>query len=205
MPFRTAGQADSRRVPVLLIHSWWGQTGSFIGYAEALASHGFFVGVSDLFDGRTASTEAEARQLRSAPRKQPMYRTLIADMETLRQRTGSRRVAVVGFSMGGHWAVWLAQRAELAVSHAVLYYAARAGDFSASKASFQAHFAEDDPWVTASARRGMERAIAKTACAYQSHDYPGTGHWFAETDRAGDYDAGAAALAFGRTLAHLSA
>ncbi len=205
MAFRVAGSAGSRQVPVLLIHSWWGRTGSFLGYAEALASEGFFVGVSDLFDGKTADTEAEARQLRAAPRKQPMYRTLIADIETLRARSGSRQVAVVGFSMGGHWAVWLAQRAELQVSHAVLYYAARGGDFSASKASFLAHFAENDPWVSAAARRGMERAIAKTTCAYQPHDYPGTGHWFAESGRAGDYDSSAAALAFERTLAHLAA
>lgn len=187
---------------VLIIHSWWGLTGSFRDYAGKLCAQGYAVGLSDLFAGQTASTEEEARALRRMPRKTPMYRTLMADMRELLSRYGGGDVALVGFSMGGHWAVWLSQRSGLPVRSVILYYAARAGDFGQSSASFLAHFADDDPWVSPSARRNMERALARAARPYQAHDYPGTDHWFAESTRE-EYDADAADLAFARTLAHI--
>ena len=190
---------------VLVIHSWWGLTGSFHTYGEALAKAGFLVGLSDLFDGRTARTEAEARKLRAAPRKRPMYKTLAADLDTLRRACGTTgpRVGVVGFSMGGHWAVWLSQRPEYDIGATVLYYAARAGRFRDCRAGILAHFAETDSWVSASARKTMERAIRVADCPYTAYDYPGTQHWFAETDRPAEYDGHSARLARTRDLDHL--
>jgi carboxymethylenebutenolidase len=170
-----------------------------------LADDGFVVGLADLFDGKTASTEAEARQLRQARRKEPMYKTLGRNIETLCAEAGGgmNRIGVVGFSMGGHWAVWLSQRPEYRVTATVLYYAARGGSFAESNSTYFAHYAEDDPWVSPNARRGMERAIAKAGCAYQAFEYPGTGHWFAENDRTREYDLSASGLALKRTKRHL--
>lgn len=190
---------------VLVIHSWWGLTRSFRDYAEQLSGEGFVVGLSDLFAGRTASDIAEAERLRRMPRKVPMYKSLISDIDDLLAFGGcrARAVSLVGFSMGGHWAVWLAQQPDLPVRSAVLYYAARAGSYTSSRASFLAHFAECDPWVSMSARRKMEREISKARCAYTAFDYAATGHWFAESARAEAYDATAAGRALERTIAHL--
>ena len=134
-----------------------------------------------------------------------MYRTLISDIEEL-LAFGDRRahdIRLIGFSMGGHWAVWLSQQPAISIRSTVLYYAARAGNFAGSKASFLAHFAENDPWIARSARRRMERAISKANCAYSAFEYPGTGHWFAESARYNAYDVGAADLALKRTIAYL--
>ncbi|MEZ5779241.1 MAG: dienelactone hydrolase family protein [Paracoccaceae bacterium] len=190
---------------VLVIHSWWGLTRSFHDYAAQLAAEGFTVGSSDLFGGQTASDIEGARRLRRLPRRIPMYKSLIADIETLLafEAPAPREVAIVGFSMGGHWAVWLSQQPGLPIRSTVLYYAARGGNFAASTSSYLAHFAQNDPWVSASARRGMERALTRAGRSYAAHDYPGTGHWLAEADRSQDYDAEAAALALQRTVSHL--
>jgi carboxymethylenebutenolidase len=137
-----------------------------------------------------------------------MYRSLIANLTELRtkQHTSiSTDVGIVGFSMGGHWAIWLAQRADLPVASCVIYYAARAGEFANSHASFLAHFAENDEWVRPDARRRMEAAIRKAQRPYTAFDYPGTYHWFAEEDRAEEHAPEPAALAFERTVAHLNA
>ena len=180
-------------------------TPSFRDFAEHLAGEGYAVGLSDLFDGQTATEVEEAKRLRKLPRKVPMYKSLVSDVEDLQafgdcQKKG---VSLVGFSMGGHWAVWLSQQADLPIRSTVLYYAARAGTYANSKAAFLAHFADNDDWVSRPARRNMERAILGANCAYKAFDYPGTGHWFAETARPEAYDAAAAELAFQRTIPHL--
>lgn len=190
---------------VLVIHSWWGLTKSFREYGSALSDAGYLVGLADLFDGKAAQTEAEARALRARPRRTPMYQTLRADIASLRAAIGSNRTAigVIGFSMGGHWAVWLSQRPEYNVSKTVLYYAARAGDFSNCRSGIIAHFAGNDPWVSAGARRNMEKAIHKSGCEYCAYDYPETKHWFAESGRSDEFDRSAAQLALDRDLSHL--
>ena len=90
--------------PVLLIHSWWGLTRSFTAYADRLADRGYVVGCADLFDGRIAASEAEARSLRAARRREPMYKTLqrcVAELSAggRRRRPLGRTPAVIGFSM----------------------------------------------------------------------------------------------------------
>ncbi|MGP1395716.1 MAG: dienelactone hydrolase family protein [Inquilinaceae bacterium] len=189
---------------VLVIHSWWGLTASFREYGSVLSDAGYFIGLADLFDGKTAETEAEARALRARPRRTPMYKKLAADIAALCAvvETGDPKIGIVGFSMGGHWAVWLAQRAEYNVAATALYYAARAGDFSDCRSGIIAHFAEQDSFVTKNARRNMERAIHKSGCNYHAHDYPNTLHWFAESARPSEFDEGMARLALNRDLDH---
>ncbi len=189
---------------VLVIHSWWGLTDSFRTYGSYLANAGYIVGLTDLFDGQTAKTEARARKLRASSRRTPMYKTLGADIASLRSISGldNDKTGIVGFSMGGHWAVWLSQRPEYDVVATVLYYAARAGDFTHCRASVLAHFAEQDTWVSTSARKNMERAVSTSACSYCAYDYPGTKHWFAETERTAEFNGIAARLALKRDLQH---
>lgn len=189
---------------VLVIHSWWGLTDSFRAYGSYLADAGYIVGLTDLFDGQTAKTEIRARQLRASSRRTPMYKILGADISSLRSISDldDVKTGIVGFSMGGHWAVWLAQSPEYDVAATVLYYAARAGDFSRCRASVLAHFAEQDTWVSTTARKKMERAISKAGCSYCAYDYPGTKHWFAEAERSKEFNGSAAILALERDLQH---
>lgn len=191
--------------PVLIVHSWWGLTTSFTNYADRLAAQGFVAGCADLFQGGLAATEAEAHSLRRSRRPEPMYRTLQSGVTTLggHPRADGSPPAVIGFSMGGHWAVWLAQHPPPEISGVVLYYAARSGDFDACTTPFLAHFAGHDDFVSRRARREMQRQIASRGLALAGHDYPDTTHWFAESDRP-EYDQAAAEVAFGRTLRFLA-
>lgn len=133
-----------------------------------------------------------------------MYKILGADIASLRSISDldNVKIGIVGFSMGGHWAVWLSQRPEYDVVATVLYYAARADDFSQCRAGVLAHFAGQDTWVSTSARRNMERAISRSGCSYCAYDYAGTGYWFAEMERSAEFNESAAKLALKRDLHH---
>ena len=74
---------------VLVIHSWWGLTTSFRTYASVLSEAGYLVGLTDLFDGKTAETEAQAKALRAARRRrgQPDH-TVAVLRRPLRRRPG---------------------------------------------------------------------------------------------------------------------
>lgn len=157
----------------------------------------------DLYDGRVAGTVAEAKKLRSkvtASRKEPAYKYLIRMIGKLRSETGADDVGVVGFSMGGHWAYWLAQRPDLPIVATVTFYAARNGDYCQSRSSYQAHFAEADEWVSPASVKKLERSLSNAGRSFEFHIYPGTGHWFFEDDRADAFEAKAAALAWSRTI-----
>lgn len=190
--------------PVLVLHSWWGLTRSFTDYADQLASAGFLAACADLYDGELATDEAQARALRSRPRRKSMSRTLLDNAGGLlaHPAADSDRVAVIGFSMGGHWAIWLAGSGRLPVSAAVVHYATRAFRAGAAAVPVLCHFAEEDPFVTTSGRRSMVRSLTTAGCPVQIAEHPGTGHWFAEAAESA-YHPQEAAAAFDQTCAFL--
>jgi carboxymethylenebutenolidase len=188
---------------VLVLHSWWGLNGFFRRLCERFAGQGFVALAPDLYDGRVAGTVPEAKKLRAqvtASRKEPAYKYLIRMIGELRSEAGVDDIGVVGFSMGGHWAYWLAQRSELPIVATVVFYAARNGDYSESRSSFLAHFAETDEWVSPTSVRKLQRSLSKAGRAFECHTYPGTGHSFFEDDRAEAFDPEAAAFAWTRTI-----
>lgn len=191
---------------VLVIHAWWGLNDFFRSVCDRLAAEGFVALAPDLFEGRVASTIPQARKLRARPKKEPTYKTLLRAIERLQgspQVQGSS-IGVIGFSMGGHWALWLAaNRPELRLKALTTFYGARAGDYSASRAAFQGHFAERDPWVSDSALKKLRQSLEQAPRGAEVHVYPGTGHWFFESDRLEAYNRQAAELAWKRTLTFL--
>ncbi|MEI2812176.1 MAG: dienelactone hydrolase family protein [Nocardioides sp.] len=115
-------------------------------------------------------------------------------------------VGQIGFSMGGHWALWLSKqsRPEIPpITATSVFYATRGGDFTASTSAFQFHLAETDPFVTKAGVAHQERQLRAAGRQVELHRYPGTGHWFFEQDRPDSYDSAAANLAWRRTVKFL--
>ncbi|MDH4259725.1 MAG: dienelactone hydrolase family protein [Gammaproteobacteria bacterium] len=191
---------------VLVLHSWWGLNAFFRDLCKRLASHGFVALAPDLYQGEgVATTIADAERLRkraTARRKEPVYKLLIREIEYLaaHEDISAPKIAVLGCSMGGHWAFWLSQRPELPIAGTVTFYAARSGDFTQTESAFLCHFAENDKWVSAAAKRKLINALQTSGVSATFHTYPGTGHWFFERDREEAFQAKAARTAWQRTL-----
>lgn len=190
---------------VVILHCWWGLNAFFKGLCDRLAETGFVALAPDLYNGKVASTVEAARKLRAqatASRREPAYKTLMAAIISLSRHEAvtTPDVAVVGFSMGGHWALWLSQRPELPIAATVVFYAARNGDFTRSNSSFLFHFAENDEWVSAASVKKLKKSLEMAGRNANYCDYLGTGHWFFESDRPEAFHSEAAALAWERTL-----
>ncbi|MCO5125086.1 MAG: dienelactone hydrolase family protein [Rhizobacter sp.] len=194
---------------VVVLHSWWGLNPFFKKLCDRFAHAGFVALAPDLYGGRVATTPTQARVLRSestAKRKTPAYKLLVAAIEQLRTHEAMQgsRVALVGFSMGGHWALWLAQRPELPIGATIVFYAARDGDYTHSRSRFLFHFAESDDWVSPSGAKKLKKSLASANADATYYTYPDTTHWFFESDRKDAYKKPAAELAWKRTIAFLN-
>ena len=202
----TAAPAGSARATIVVLHAWWGVTDVVTGVCDDLAEVGYVAVAPDLYAGELASTAEEAAMLRARKRATPMWRQIVGAVEQAQSTHGAMAVGQIGFSMGGHWALWLAKQSQPEIPPILattVFYATRAGDFSASRSAFQFHLAETDPFVSTSSIKRQQRQLRAADRHAEYHDYPGTGHWFFEWDRPDAYDAHAADLAWQRTIEFL--
>ncbi len=195
----------AQRGGVLVLHPFWGLNRFVRTVCDRLARAGFLAMAPDLFEGHVATTPAEAERLRRAPKRQaPSRRVTRAAEHVTREVGGDRGIGVIGFSYGGHWAAWYTAHPTVKVAATVMFYAARVSDFTRCTTAIQAHFAEQDAYVSAAARARFAKALRARDGVDEVFLYPGTRHWFVEEDRRDAYDARAAGLAWRRTLTFLN-
>jgi carboxymethylenebutenolidase len=187
---------------VLVLHAWWGLKPFFKELCDRLAGCGFVALAPDLYHGPTAATVAEAQALIDAADPQQVGATVVAAREhlwSLPARTGGR-IGVLGFSMGGAWALVTAAAAPQQVGAAAVFYGVYPVDFSRMQAKFIGHYSDVDAWEPLEGIRAMEQEMRSSGVDAVFHIYPGRAHWFFESDRP-EFDPQAAALAWERTAA----
>jgi carboxymethylenebutenolidase len=84
-----------------------------------------------------------------------------------------------------------------------VFCASRNGDYRHSPSAFQFHLAESDDYVATSGVNKLEKQLSVAGKDAEFCIYPGTAHWFFESDRADAHNARAAKLAWSRTVAFL--
>ena len=192
---------------VLVLHAWWGLNDFFRDFCDRLAQDGFVALAPDLFSGKIARTVEEAERLspadergagRSAHPACPPWKRCAAT-----QRSAAMGLGVVGFSLGGYWALWLAAQQPEVIRAVTIFYSTGEGDFQQSRAAFLGHFAEKDPYEPEAGVQELEKTLKDANRPTTFYTYPGTGHWFFEKDRQDAYNAQAAQLAWDRTIAFL--
>jgi len=188
---------------VLVLHAWWGFNQFCRTFCDRLAQEGFVALAPDLYHGATAATIEEAKKLRGKLKQETVAAEITRAAEHLRAICGAGQIGVVGFSLGGYLALWLADQQASPVAATVVFYASRNGDYIASPSAFQFHLAETDDYVAASGVKKMQKSLQTAGKEAEFYTYAGTTHWFFESDRADAYDAPAAELAWRRTIEFL--
>lgn len=195
---------------VLVLHAWWGLNEGIQAVCSRLSNEGFVAFAPDLYRGKVATSIEEAETLSNALLKdQRQARADIAEAVAVlsaRADVGGKGLGVIGFSLGGFFALDLSVADPERIRAVVVFYGTRPGaDFSRSRAAYLGHFAEKDEFeaeADVDALEGSLRAAGRPVTFYR---YPGTGHWFFEHDQPHAYDQQAAALAWERTLTFLRA
>ncbi len=191
---------------VLVLHAWWGLTPFFKSVCDRLADVGFVALAPDLHgDNQVADTPDEAEALLAATDPNRTANLVVASLSALRAMpaTPDGRVGVIGYSMGASWAFWAATRFPDDVAAVSAFYGSQDIDFRPARAAFQGHFAETDEFESDDDVNYLEAQLRLAGRDVDFHRYPGTGHWFTESDRPAAYVEPAAELAWERTIAFL--
>jgi len=209
---RSAGSAyvvapdHGRPAPgVLVLHSWWGLTPFFRQVCDRLADEGFVALAPDLHgDDRTADTPEAAEALLGSTDPNVTAHLVLSSASALRgmPATVEGPIGVLGFSMGASWALWLSARAAELVAATAVYYGSQDIDFAGTRSAYLGHFADSDPFVDDDDLVLLEAGLHLLEAEVDFHRYPGTGHWFFESDRPA-FDPEAADLSWQRTVAFL--
>ena len=196
---------------VAVLHAWWGLTRPFQQVCDRLAQAGFVALAPDLYHGKTATTVEEAEALaRALDHDEEGVRADIAGaLKVLRQHeatnlpAGHGKLGLVGFSLGGAYALDTSVTLAEEIAAVVIFYATYTGpEYSKASAAYLFNFAQDDPFEPAESVAEMQKALQAAGRPATIYTYPGTKHWFFEDNRP-EYDAQAARLAWERTIQFL--
>ena len=185
---------------VLVLPAWWGLNQFFKDMCDRLAGEGFVALGLDLFHGHTASTIEEAEKLRGTLKPDVAASEIMQAASRLRAIAGADKIGVIGFSLGGAYALWLAEQPSIPVTATAIFYCTRAGKYTSTGSALQFHFAEKDDYESPADVKATQDALKAAGREAEFFTYPGTGHWFFEQDRPDAYKAEAAGLAWSRTV-----
>ncbi len=196
---------------VLVLHAWWGLTEPFQQVCDQLAQAGFVALAPDLYHGKTTASVEEAEELVEAlnQHEERVRGDIAGSVQVLRQHEathlsdGRGKLAIIGFSLGGAYALDMSIRMSQEIAAVVTFYASYPGlDYSGANAAYLCHFAEKDPFEPAESVAEMEQELRAAGRQATFYTYPGTKHWFFEENRP-EYDAEAARIAWERTTQFL--
>ncbi|MFF8774846.1 dienelactone hydrolase family protein [Kitasatospora sp. NPDC015120] len=194
---------------LVVIQEWWGLTPYLAGVADRFAAEGFTVLAPDLFGGATTHDSAEAARLKRELPVERAVRDLRGAVDLLLGLDGvvGDAVGVVGFCMGGGFALLLATAEGDRVAAVVPFYGLPPDpdfEYRGLTAHVLGHYGEHDRAIPmAAVDEAAIRIGEATDVRPEIHFYP-AGHAFMnEENLLGTYDPLQAEIAWRRTLTFL--
>ena len=196
---------EKNRPPIMVLHAWWGLNDFLRSFCDRLADEGFSTSAPDLYGGRNASTVKQAEDLSSKLDRKEAFGKINATLDYLlgEQQLVGRRVGVIGFPLGGYFALDLTSARGEVKAVVVFYATSPTRQWNKSEASYLGHFAEKDPYESTIDVLDLEKSLKSAGKHVRFYMYPNTGHWFFESDRRDAYNPEASTLAWKRTVEFL--
>jgi carboxymethylenebutenolidase len=193
---------------VIVIQEWWGLTTHMAHMADRLAAEGYVALAPDLYGGATTHDEAEALQLLLELPVDRAARDLRGAVDYLlsRDEVVGDTVGVVGFCMGGAFALQLAVQEGAKVAAAVAFYPTgyMPDGYAGLQAPVLIHIPDGDEINPPTLAEELNEKISADTRTKPEIDHYPAGHAFLnEEDLLGTYDAEQARIAWDRTVAFL--
>lgn len=171
---------------VVMIHDILGMTYDLRHQANWMANVGYLVVAPDLFDGGTILGCVRTVSRNINQREGPLFERLEAARQWLiHHERCTGKVGVVGFCLGGGFALLLAPRAEYDVASAIYPSMPKgASEFLKGACPIVASFGGSDPLLKGAATN-LETILTKEGVEHDIKEYPGAGHDFM-SDRSKD-------------------
>lgn len=190
---------------IVIVQEWWGITADMMEIADRYARLGYRAIVPDLYRGRKAAVGSEANHLMEGLDFQDAATQDVRGALTYLKSTGSKKVGVTGYCMGGAIAMLAAMHLK-EPDAAVIFYGAppeQAGDPATIEIPLLCHFAEHDDFFKEHELRAIER-MKEGKVPVEVHWYD-AGHGFCNPNQPGNaglghYDAAAEHQAWERTV-----
>lgn len=193
---------------VIVVHERWGLDDGVRALADRIAGQGFVVLAVDLYGGATATDIPGARKLMVGvvENAELANENIRQAYQFLIDSGQAPRIASLGWSFGGGWALNAAMLFPDELDATVIYY----GQVTDSEerlapvtAPILGLFGENDRGVPADDVRAFEATLAKLDKDYEIEIYAGVGHAFADP-QASNYNAEKAELAWARVVNFLN-
>ncbi|MGI9578669.1 MAG: dienelactone hydrolase family protein [Microthrixaceae bacterium] len=168
--------------PVLFLHSWWGLTDAVKARVDWLAECGFTVLAPGLLDGADPTDVVAATERLAADDTDATAALILSSVVALRAHSSDPDgpVGIVGQSMGGSWALWVATRQPGSVAALVTHYGYQDIDFADMECPVMCQFAELDPLVSQDAAAEMSAMLRLDGREVAISNHVGVRHFFAE-------------------------
>jgi carboxymethylenebutenolidase len=107
---------------LLVLHEWWGLNDWVKSEADRYAAQGYLVAAVDLFGGSVATSDEEAKTLVAALDQKTATEVEIAGVEWLAKAIPGKKIATLGWCMGGAQSLNASLAIPEKVSATVIYY-----------------------------------------------------------------------------------
>jgi len=183
--------AAGKHPAIIVIQEWWGVDDWIKSNADRFAKNGYVALAPDLYRGKAAASPEEAHELSRGL----AHDRALADMKgafnllAARKDVDAKRIAVIGWCMGGGYALDLAL-AEPRLAAAVINYGhlATSPDSIASlKAPILGNFGAADRGIPPADVEAFEQALTKAGKQSDVKIYAGAGHGFMNPNNKGGY------------------
>jgi carboxymethylenebutenolidase len=159
---------------LLVLHEWWGLNDWVKSEADRYASQGYLVLAVDLYGGSVATTAEQAQKLMSGLDEKRATEVEVAGLDWLARAAGGKKLATLGWCMGGGQSLNATLASPGKVSATVIYYGLPVTEVSLLKklqGPVLGIWAKRDGWITPEKVAAFDLALKDAGIKHEFRSY----------------------------------